>query len=269
MRAMRPLMLWTLAAWSAFGTVQAAPTAKTGPYTVTVEQVARVLDLGGTQQPRGSLVVTVSVQAEEPAYLDRLMQVAGEAAARDELLGVLEFRELRPVLCAEVTRRRAEIVFSAASPMAHSLRSLTASLVSSKGSETVRLQAPATAGGTAKDAPRGLSVTVDSAQVGKDARGEPAHVMQFTVRVAADAADLPWLDERIVLSDDQGMAHAALSATRTYEYDDEGQRLAAVKVTACFAPLAEGRRPKTLRYSLQRAVGVEALPYQFRNLPLP
>jgi hypothetical protein len=269
---MRPLMVWTLAAWSACaacGRVEAAPTAKAGPYTVTVEQVARVLDLGRTQPPRGSLVVTVSVQAEEPAHLDRLMQVAGEAAARDELLGVLEFCELRPVLCAEVTHRRAEIVFSAASPMAHSLRSLTASLVSSKGSETVRLQAPATAGGTATDAPRGLSVTVDSVQAGKDARGEPAHVTQFTVSVASDAPDLTWLEERIVLSDDQGMAHAALSATRTYEYDDEGQRLAAVKVTAYFAPLAEGRRPKTLRYSLQRAVGVEALPYQFRNLPLP
>jgi len=265
--------LWAcvLLAWGAACAFAAsdAPTAKAGPYTITVERVARVLDLQQPLQARGSLVVTVSVKAADKAQADRLVELARDAVARDELLGVLKFREIRPWVCPEVACRRAEIVLSPASPMASALRSLSASLVMSTSTRSLRLDAPAVAGGSAKDPAGSLTVTVDSAQAGKDARGKPAQMVRFTIAVAPEAADLPWLSESIVLTDDRGMAHAALSETRTFEYAGEGQRLAAVKVTAFFASLPEGRRPKALRYTVQRAVGIEVLPYQFRNLPLP
>jgi hypothetical protein len=264
-----------IAAWALLACASAtaaetpAPSVKAGPYTVTVERVARVLDLGQAPQPRASLVVTVSVRAQEAAELDKLVELAREADARDELLGALKVREIRPLASPEAGRRRAEIVFSPPSPMANSLRSLSASLVSSKSMETLRLEAPAAPAGSARDPAGSLSVTVESVAPGKDARGKPVEVVRFTIGVAAAAADLPLLNESIVLTDNQGMAYAALSETRSFEYAAEDQRLTAIKVTAHFAALGTTRRPKTLRYALKRGVGIEVLPYQFRNLPLP
>lgn len=263
------IIVWALLACAAAAGETGAPAVKAGPYTVAVERVARVLDLDQGPQGRSSLVVTVSVRTQQAADLDRLVELAREADARDELLGVLKVREIRPLPGLEAGRRRAEIVFSPPSPMANSLRSLSASLVSSTSTETLRLEAPAAPGETARDPAGSLNLTVDSVEAGKDARGKPAQVVRFTIGVAAAAAELPLLSESIVLTDNRGMAYAALSETRSFEYAAEGQRLTAIKVTAYFAPLAAAHRPKTLRYTLTRGVGIEVLPYQFRNLPLP
>ncbi|NIM05220.1 MAG: hypothetical protein GTO55_03920 [Armatimonadetes bacterium] len=257
---------------AAFPAAAAPATTEVGPYTVCLESVGHVLDLTKPAGTQMSAFISLSIQGETEA-LEHLLEMAQEPEATDDRENSLVFQQIR--LPARFTPNGSlpttipiEVWFSDMAPAAESLKSFSASLVCYEKKESLRLDFICVAEEEfCGQSLEGLVITPTFVGQKEDAEEKPYQV-EVEIRSSKQEPDAAtqWRNEQVELIDADGQPKAALSISRTYQYDENG-KIAARTITATFA--TPSHPPRGVRYRVERILGVQTLPYQFEDLPLP
>jgi hypothetical protein len=249
---------------------RAEPVTKAGPYEIHLQAIARLLDLTPPDKSTASTALTLCLQAPQET-LDKLLDAAQEPAAMDEAGNVLSLQEIRfPQDRPAGSGLTLQILLSPADPAATRLKRFTAHLVCFDKKESLRLDFLSVAG--EKLASQNLDyLTINPELVGPQevAKGKvKLYLVKVEVQFPAQRPDpsASWRNEQVELIDADGRPRSALSTSRSFKYDDQGQMRSMI-MTAGF-PLP-AQPPRGLRYRVERLRGVQVFDYVFNNLPLP
>jgi len=263
-----------LLAFSLLPCLAEPPTAKAGPYTVSIESVARVMDF--TQPPESRAFTLINLQIEGAAeVLGRVLEAVQEPAASDDQKNQLALCQvLFPGRTPPAEGRRpavkmaVQVWFSAASRAATALAAFSAHVVCYEKKDSLRVDFLSVAG--EKPSPQaldGLLIAADFLGPQESPSGK-VYQVKVEVKVLPEKPDpsVQWANEQVELIDAEGQPRAALSTSRSYQYDESG-RIIARTISAAFAFFQQP--PRGLRYRVDRLRGVQTFPYHFENLPLP
>jgi YD repeat-containing protein len=250
----------------------APPSVKVGAYTITVENVARALDLTQLADKQACTVITLSINAPAEA-MGRLLETIQQPTCNDDLGSVLLLREVR-VIGKTIDSRTApvktvlQVWLSPVGNGSTEISDFSASIQSYEKREPVRLDFLSVADELpASQSLEGMTVVPEFVGPKTVANGK-VYQIRLDIRSGPDkTAPAPLLsNEQIELIDAEGQPKSALSTQRSYKYDDEG-KVTGRTITATFALPAQA--PRGVRYRADRLRGVESWPYHFENLPLP
>jgi len=251
-----------------------APSVGAGPYTVSVESVARILDLTQPAANQACTALNILISGA-PAQLDRILEAMQNPAATDNLGGKLSLRQIAFPKAAHTTEARppaagtaAQVWFSGASAGAASLDNFSANLVCYEKRENLKVDFLSVAG------EKPFAQSLDNLLIAPEVPivQQTSAGKRYRVKVGitllqpkADAAT-QWTNEQMELIDFEGKPQTALSTSRTYQYDTNGQ-VTGRTLTALFPNPAQP--PRGIRYRVDHLHGVQTISYAFQKLPLP
>jgi hypothetical protein len=249
----------------------AEPKVKAGPYEIHLIGIARQLDLTPTDQPAATTALTLTIKAS-PEAMEKLLEVAQEPTATVDTGETLTFQEIHFPNDAMVTpgRREFQVLLTPAPVTARGLKQFTAHLQCFDKKESLRLDFLCVAG--EKLASQNLDYLVISPELlGPQNLGKGKGKL-YLVKVAVQSPDkrpdptVSWRNEQVELIDTDGQPRRALSTSRSFKYDDQGEMTTMI-MTASFALPAQP--PRGLRYRVERLLGMQDFSYTFEDLPLP
>jgi hypothetical protein len=251
-----------------------APSVSAGPYTVSVESVARILDLTQPAENQACTVLNLSI-AGAPAQLDRILEAMQDPAATDNLGGKLSLRQIafpKAAPAAEVLPpaggTAVQVWFSGASAGAVSLENFSTNLVCYDKRENLKVDFLSVAGEKpSAQTLDNLLIAPEVPIIQQSSAGKRYRVkVDITLLQPTPDPASQWTNEQMELIDFEGQPQTALSTSRTYRYDTNGQ-VTGRTLTALF--LNPAQPPRGIRYRVDHLHGVQTISYAFQKLPLP
>jgi YD repeat-containing protein len=247
------------------------PSVSAGPYTVSVESVARILDLTQPAENQACTVLNLSI-AGAPAQLDRILEAMQDPAATDNLGGKLSLRQIAFPKAAEArqpaTGTAVQVWFSGASAMALSLENFSANLVCYEKRENLKVDFLSVAGEKPSAQTLDNILIAPEVPIIQQSSAGKRYRVKVDITLPQPTSDpaSQWINEQMELIDFEGQPQTALSTSRTYQYDANGQ-VTGRTITAIFPNPAQP--PRGIRYRVDHLNGVQTISYAFEKLPLP
>jgi len=251
-----------------------APSFSAGPYNVSVESVARILDLTQPAENQACTVLNLSITGA-PAQLDRILEAMQDPAATDNLGGKLSLRQIAFPKAAHAAEARqpaagtaVQVWFSGANAGATSLENFSANLVCYEKRENLKVDFLSVAGEKPSAQTLDNILIAPEVPIIQQSSAGKRYRVKVDITLPQPTSDpaSQWINEQMELIDFEGQPQTALSTSRTYQYDANGQ-VTGRTITAIFPNPAQP--PRGIRYRVDHLNGVQTISYAFEKLPLP